>query len=75
MFEKQAQIRRPPNGTETAIMVSTVRKAQCPSLSFVDHWLWAYSRSSDRGDLNVLPAELKARTEVRVMTEKEFIRE
>lgn len=69
MFEKQAGIARPPPGTKTALQVSTLRKSECPSLSFVDYWLWAYSRHTDQGDPEVLPTELKARTSVTVMTE------
>ena len=70
-FEKQAQIRRPPPGTKTVIRVSTKRKNQYAPLSFVDYWLWAYCRYSDRGDTEVLPDEIKRRTTVRRMTESD----
>jgi hypothetical protein len=72
MFQKQAKIKRAPAGTETVLQVSTLRKKECPSLSFVDSWLWAYSRHHDQGDLEVLSTELESRTTVRVMTEKEI---
>ena len=57
----------------TKIQVSTVRKKDCPILSFVDYWLWAYSRRRDRQDATVFPADLDARTHVRVMTHQDII--
>ena len=74
-FGKQAQIKRPPPGTQTMIRVSTKRKNQYAPLSFVDYWLWAYCRHFDRGDTEVLPDEMKSRTTVKRMTEAEFTRE
>lgn len=74
-IQKQAQIKRPPTGTRTIIRVSTRRKNQYPTLSFVDYWLWAYCRHSDRGDVNVLPDALRSRTTVRRMTESDVKRQ
>ena len=68
-IQKQAQIKRAPIGTRTEIRVSTRRKNHYPPLSFVDYWLWAYCRHSDRGDVEVLPEELRNRTTVRRMRE------
>ena len=68
-IQKQAQIKRAPIGTRTEIRVSTKRKNHYPPLSFVDYWLWAYCRHSDRGDVEVLPEELRNRTTVRRMRE------
>jgi len=73
MFQKQAKIKRAPAGTKTFLQVSTVRKKECPSLSFVDSWLWAYARHHDQGDPDVLSTELEARTTVRVMTQTELL--
>jgi hypothetical protein len=72
MLEKQAKLGGAPDGTRTEIRVSTVRKKDCPILSFVDYWLWAYSRYQERQDRNVFPAELESRTHVRVMTQEEI---
>jgi len=74
-FEKQAQIRRPPPGTQSIIRVSTKRKNQYAPLSFVDYWLWAYCRHFDRGDTEVLPDELISRTTVKRMTVADVKRE
>ncbi len=73
-IQKQAQIKRAPIGTRTEIRVSTRRKNQYPQLSFVDYWLWAYCRHSDRRDFKVLPDELISRTTVRRMTESDVKR-
>jgi len=74
MLDKQAKLSSPPRGRRTVIQVSTKRKQQCPILSFVDHWLWAYARHHDRGDATALPEGLQARTHVRLMTPSEFQR-
>jgi hypothetical protein len=74
-IQKQAQIKRPPIGTRTIIRVLTRRKDQYPILSFVDYWLWAYCRHSDRGDVDVLPDALRNRTTVRRMTESDIKRQ
>ena len=73
-IQKQAQIKKAPIGTRTEIRVSTRRKSQYPPLSFVDYWLWAYCRYSDRGDLEVLPDAIRSRTTVRRMTESDVKR-
>lgn len=70
-FEKQAMVKRPPAGTQTIIRVSTRRKHEYPPLSFVDYWLWAYCRATDRGDSEVFPDELRNRTSIRCMTEND----
>jgi len=70
-IQKQAQIKRPPTGTKTIIRVSTKRKYQYAPLSFVDYWLWAYCRYFDRDDVDVLPDELRRRTTVKRMTERD----
>jgi len=72
MFEKQAKRGVAPDGSRTEIRVSTVRTKDCPILSFVDYWLWAYARHQDRQDRNAFPAELEARTHIRVMTPEEI---
>lgn len=74
-FQQLAQIKRPPIGTRTVIKVSTRRKNEYPSLSFVDYWLWAYCRHSDRGDVEVLPDGLRDRTTVRCMNESDITRQ
>lgn len=73
IFAKNANIASAPVGTSTEVRVSTVRKKDCPLLSFVDYWLWAYARRHDRQDPAVFPAELEARTHVRVMTPQEVV--
>ena len=73
-IEKQARIKKPPPGTKTVIRVSTKRKSQYAPLSFVDYWLWAYCRYSDRGDAEVLPDAIRRRTTVRRMGESDVRR-
>lgn len=73
-IQKQVLIKKAPIGTRTEIRVSTRRKSQYPPLSFSDYWLWAYCRHSDRGDVEVLPDELRDRTTVRRMTESDVKR-
>jgi hypothetical protein len=73
-LEKQFQIKRAPIGTQTIIRVSTKRKNQYPPLSFVDYWLWAYCRYYDHGDTKVFPDELRSRTTVKPITERDVKR-
>jgi len=72
IFRKQAKLSPAPSGTRTAVRVSTMRKKEYPPLSFVDYWLWAYSRHRDKADVRTFPPDLDARTEVRVITQKEM---
>jgi hypothetical protein len=73
MLEKHAKKSRAPAGTMTKLHVSTVRKKDCPILSFADYWLWAYSRRHDRDDATVFPAQMQERTHVRVMTHEDMV--
>jgi hypothetical protein len=72
IFQKQAKISPASSGTKTMLQVSTLRKHECAPLSFVDSWLWAYSRSRDQGDPEALPPELNSRTTLRVIAEGDF---
>jgi hypothetical protein len=67
VLERVVSRYRAPAGNVSAIAIGTRRKRDCPELSFVDHWLWAYSRSVDRGESDVFPPGLAARTTVEVM--------
>jgi hypothetical protein len=73
MLEKHARKSRAVAGTMTKLQVSTVRKKDCPILSFADYWLWAYSRRYDRGDATVFPAQMQERTHVHVMTHEDML--
>ena len=70
MLERQLRIKPGRPGTATMLKVSTLRKEDCPILSFVDHWLWAYARCMDRGDRAAFPEALESRTHV--MTPDQF---
>jgi hypothetical protein len=70
----ETELRKQPraNGPPTVIKISTGTKTDYPLLSFVDYWLWAYCRHTDRHDNEVLPAALKDRTRVKRMSVSDF---
>jgi hypothetical protein len=73
-IQKQLELKRPSKGTETIIQISTRRKHEYPLLSFVDYWLWAYQRHTDRKDTEVFPEQLKRRTTIQRMRESDISR-